>query len=70
MDGFVSSNQEWAVVPFGKQYMVIHKGQQDSVFKTIQKARDYITTCMSKTTKTKKSVKKASKMKGLEEFMQ
>lgn len=70
MDWFVSSDQEWAAIPFGKQFMVIHKGQQDEVFSTIQEARDYITACRSKTKKAKRTVKKASKVKGLEEFMQ
>jgi hypothetical protein len=70
MDGFVSSDGEWAVVPFVNQYMVIYKGQQDKVFNTIQEAKDYISKCKPKIKKGNRTVKRASKIKGLEEFMQ
>jgi hypothetical protein len=70
MDWFVSSDEEWAVVPFVNQYMVIYKGQQDEVFNTIQEARDYILKSRKKTKKGKQTAKRASKIKGLEEFMQ
>ncbi|WJZ47911.1 hypothetical protein [Synechococcus phage DSL-LC03] len=71
MDGYVSSTGEWAAVPFGKEYMVIHKGQQDKVFKTLDAAKDYIQSAKKKNgTKGIRTVKKAAKVKGLESFMQ
>jgi hypothetical protein len=71
MDGFVSTNGEWAVVPFGKEYMIIHNGKQDSVHKTIEEAKNQIKLAKSKTgTKGKRVVRRASKIKGLEEFME
>jgi len=71
MEGFVSSNQEWAAVPFGKEYMIIHMGQQDKVFKTLDEAKNYIKSASKKTaTKGRRTVKKAAKIKGLEAFME
>jgi len=71
MDWFVSSNEEWAAIPFGEQYMVIYKGQQDKVFKTIEDAKNYIKSASKKTgTKGKRTAQKAAKIKGLESFMQ
>lgn len=71
MDGYVSSTGEWAAVPFGNQYMIIHNGQQDKVFKTLDAAKDYIQSARKKTvTKGTRTVKKAAKVKGLESFMQ
>ena len=66
MDWFVSSNQEWAAIPFGEKVMTVYKGQQDKVFNTIEEARDYIT---SKSKKKNRNVSRASKIKGLEQFM-
>lgn len=66
----MSTTGEWAAVPFGKQYMVIHNGSQDSVHSTLEKAKEYIKKAKSKTgTKVSRTVKRASKIKGLEEFM-
>jgi len=71
MDGFVSTTGEWAAVPFGKEYMVIYKGNQDSVHATLEKAKEYIKKAKSKTgTKGRRTVKRASKIQGLEQFME
>jgi hypothetical protein len=35
--GWISKNMEWAVIPYGKKFMTIHKGQQISVHLNIQK---------------------------------
>lgn len=71
MDGYVSSTGEWAAIPFGKKYMIIHNGQQGKVFNTLDEAKTYIQSAKKKTvTKGKRTVKKAAKVKGLESFMQ
>lgn len=36
--GWVSKNKEWAAVPFGDKFMLIYKGQQVSVHKTLETA--------------------------------
>lgn len=71
MDGYVSSTGEWAAVPYGNQYMIIHNGRQDKVFKTLDEAKTYIQSAKKKTvTKGSRIAKKAAKVKGLESFMQ
>lgn len=70
MDGYVSSTGEWAAVPYGKQYMIIHNGQQGKVFNTLEAAKDYIKTAGKKDKRGSRIAKRASKVKGLEFFMQ
>lgn len=36
--GWVSKNNEWAAIPYGKKFMLIYKGQQISVHNTIENA--------------------------------
>lgn len=64
MDGYVSKDEMWAAVPFGKKYMVIHNGEQMQVFRTLDNAKDFILkqtkpkkTRTQKTTKPKTSSK-------------
>lgn len=40
--GFVTKDELYAAVPFGDQFMIIHKGQQVAVCETLDKAKDYI----------------------------
>lgn len=69
MDGFVSSDG-WAAVPYGNQYMIIYGGRQISVHKTLDKAKEAIKVNRSKIKqKGQRRVARASKIKGLEEFM-
>lgn len=57
MEGFVSTDGEWAAIPFGNQYMVIYKGQQAEVFDTIEQAKKYISVAKSKLKKKTKRPK-------------
>jgi hypothetical protein len=40
--GFVTKDELYAAVPFGDQFMIIYKGQQITVCKTLEKAKEYI----------------------------
>lgn len=43
MEGFtVGKDDEYAAVPFGKQLMIIHNGQQIKVCRTEKSARTFI----------------------------
>ena len=43
MEGFVIGNGEYAAVPYGKQLLVIHNGQQlEKLCRTESSARKYI----------------------------
>ena len=43
MEGFIIGNGTYAAIPFGKQLMVIHNGQQlERLCKTEETARKYI----------------------------
>ena len=42
MNGFIVSNGLYAAVPFGKQLMIIHNGQQLKVCRTETSARKFI----------------------------
>ena len=57
--GYVTKDGEWAAVPSGKLFVIIHKGKQVHTVKTYKQALAYI----KKSSKLKKS--KAS----LEEFL-
>ena len=47
MEGFlvgkISDPNVYAVVPYGQQYIILHKGQQIKVCRTEQSARNFIT---------------------------
>ena len=42
IDGFIIGKGEYAAVPFGKQLMIIHNGQQLKVCRTEASARKFI----------------------------
>lgn len=43
MEGFIiGKNDEYAVIPFGKKWMIIYKGQQLEVVNTVLQAKKYI----------------------------
>lgn len=39
---WVSTNMEWAIIPYGKKFMSIHKGQQISVHNSMDTARKFV----------------------------
>ena len=41
-DHYISSNMEWAVIPYGNKFMSIYKGQQVSVHNSIETAKKFI----------------------------
>jgi hypothetical protein len=57
-NGYVTKDGMWAAVPFGKKFMIIHKGQQVHVAKNYKTAKTYI----------EKSVKGAS-VSSLDQFL-
>ena len=40
--GYVTKDGMWAAVPFGKQFMILHNGEQDHVAGTLATAKSYI----------------------------
>ena len=40
--GYVTKDGMWAAVPFGKQFMIIHNGEQIHVAGTLVTAKSYI----------------------------
>ena len=61
--GYVTKDGMWAAVPFGKQFMIIHNGEQVHVAGTLVTAKSYI----NKQLKVSKTVK--SSTSSLEEFL-
>lgn len=45
MNGFIVGDGTYAAVPFGKQLMILHKGQQLKVCRTEASARKFIADC-------------------------
>ena len=44
MKGFTMYKDEYAAIPYGKQYLILHKGQQlEKLCRTEVSARKYIT---------------------------
>lgn len=41
-NGYVSKNGEWAAVPWGKKFIIIHKGQQVHTANNYKSAKTYI----------------------------
>jgi hypothetical protein len=61
--GYVTKDEMWAAVPFGKKFMIIHNGEQIHVTGTLATAKSYI----DKQLKISKTVK--SSTSSLEEFL-
>ena len=40
--GYVSKDMEWAAVPWGQKFIIVHKGQQVHTSNSYKEARDYI----------------------------
>ena len=40
--GYVSKDEMWAAVPFGKKFMILHNGQQIHVANNYKSAKTYI----------------------------
>jgi hypothetical protein len=41
-NGYVSKNGEWAAVPWGKKFVILHKGQQVHTANNYKSAKTYI----------------------------
>jgi len=41
-EGFVTEDQEYAAIPFGKKLMIIYRGQQVEVVNTVRQAHKFI----------------------------
>ena len=63
--GYVTKDEMWAAVPFGKQFMIIHNGEQVHVAGTLTTAKSYI----QKQIKASKPKKVKSSTSSLEEFL-
>jgi hypothetical protein len=61
--GYVTKDGMWAAVPFGKQFMILHNGEQVHVSGTLVTAKSYI----NKQLKASKTVK--SSTSSLEAFL-
>ena len=61
--GYVTKDEMWAAVPFGKKFMIIHNGEQIHVVGNLAVAKSYI----NKQLKVSKTVK--SSTSSLEEFL-
>ena len=61
--GYVTKDEMWAAVPFGKKFMIIHNGEQVHVAGTLAVAKAYI----DKQLKIFKTVK--SSTSSLEQFL-
>jgi hypothetical protein len=63
--GYVTKDEMWAAVPFGKQFMIIHNGEQIHVAGTLATAKSYI----QKQIKASKPKKVKSSTSSLEAFL-
>ena len=63
--GYVTKDGMWAAVPFGKQFMIIHNGEQVYVAGTLAVAKSYI----QKQIKVSKPKKVKSSTSSLEAFL-
>lgn len=41
-NGYLSKDNTWAAVPFGDQFIILHKGKQTYLAKNYQEAKAYI----------------------------
>ena len=63
--GYVTKDEMWAAVPFGKKFMIIHNGEQVHVAGTLAVAKSYI----NKQIKLSKPQKVKSSTSSLEAFL-
>ena len=63
--GYVTKDEMWAAVPFGKKFMIIHNGEQVHVAATLAVAKSYI----NKQIKALKPKKVKSSTSSLEAFL-
>jgi hypothetical protein len=63
--GYVTKDEMWAAVPFGKKFMIIHNGEQVHVAGTLAVAKSYI----QKQIKVSKPKKVKSSTSSLEAFL-
>ena len=63
--GYVTKDGMWAAVPFGKQFMILHNGEQIHVAGTLATAKSYI----NKQIKASKPKPVKSKTSSLEAFL-
>ena len=63
--GYVTNDGMWAAVPFGKQFMILHNGEQVHVAGTLAVAKSYI----QKQIKVSKPKKVKSSTSSLEAFL-
>jgi len=63
--GYVTKDEMWAAVPFGKKFMIIHNGEQVHVAGTLAAAKSYI----NKQIKVSKPQKVKSSTSSLEAFL-
>lgn len=54
-NGYVTKDGRWAAVPWGKQFVIIHEGQQVYSAKTYNLAKEYIDKKVKQTPRRKKS---------------
>lgn len=67
MNGYITPNREWAAVPYGDQYIVLHQGLQVHHAVTLNDAKSYIQTLsrknsIEKSVSTRRRKSKASLM--------
>lgn len=53
--GLLTKNMEWAAVPYGTRFMIIHNGKQVQVANTIQSASNHIEKYLKIQSKTQSS---------------
>jgi hypothetical protein len=53
--GFFTKDLEWAVVPYGSRFMLIHKGQQVQIANTISSAVNHVEKYLKEQKKNKSS---------------
>jgi hypothetical protein len=64
-NGYVTKDEMWAAIPFGKKFMILHNGEQVYVAGTFDTAKSYI----QKQIKASKSKKVKSSTSSLEAFL-
>jgi hypothetical protein len=54
-EGYVTKNGEWAAVPCGTNFVIVHKGKQVHTTNSFQTAKDYILNKQKQTPRKRKS---------------
>jgi hypothetical protein len=67
--GYVTKDGMWAAVPFGKQFMIIHNGEQVHVAGTLTTAKSYIDKQIKASQPKHKKPKIKSSTSSLEAFL-